>query len=176
MPINKAIYLGIYTAAYSNALSLVKEADLLLKNGYYPRAYFLAFTALEEISKSQMAADVYTGYSTEVDYRIFYKDHPKKLARVVWVHNEQTILFNNLRWIGPEMNDFITVNAEAPLWNNRQKSLYVDNNENSVLTPETEINREQAQGMIHLVEKAIERIVVVTEIDGNQIGTKGFMK
>jgi AbiV family abortive infection protein len=34
----------------------------------YARAFFLAFTALEEISKSQLAADVVTGFMSEDEF------------------------------------------------------------------------------------------------------------
>ncbi len=40
----------------------------------------------------------------------------------------------------------------------------------------TLIGREEAEGIIHTVNVAIQRIVEVTQIMGEQIRTKGFMK
>jgi AbiV family abortive infection protein len=54
-------FLALYPAAHNNAIELIQEAEILFERGRYCRAYALAFTALEEISKSQLAADVFTG-------------------------------------------------------------------------------------------------------------------
>jgi AbiV family abortive infection protein len=48
----------------------------------YARAYALAFTALEEISKSQLAADVFTGLITDEEFQECFRDHRKKIARM----------------------------------------------------------------------------------------------
>lgn len=50
----KAIYWKIYTSSHNNALDLSSEAELLFANEKYARAYMLAYTALQEIAKSQI--------------------------------------------------------------------------------------------------------------------------
>jgi AbiV family abortive infection protein len=45
-----------YRKALANAHELIAEADLLVENMRYPRAYFLAHIAGEEIAKGQHAA------------------------------------------------------------------------------------------------------------------------
>ena len=59
------LYYKIYATAHNNAVDLLSEAELLLGKKAYARAFAIAYTALEEISKSQFAADVYTGLHTE---------------------------------------------------------------------------------------------------------------
>jgi len=49
----------------------------------------LAFTALEEISKSQFAADVYTGFVDEEEIKDFYKDHKSKIRRMLLSFDNQ---------------------------------------------------------------------------------------
>src|ERR1035441_1349050 len=53
----KELYLTLHRAAHNNAIDLLAEAEILFERERYSRAYSLAFTALEEISKSQLAAD-----------------------------------------------------------------------------------------------------------------------
>jgi AbiV family abortive infection protein len=47
-------FLALYRAAHNNDVDLIQEAEVLFEHGRYRRAYALAFTALEEISKSQL--------------------------------------------------------------------------------------------------------------------------
>ena len=55
-------------------------------------------------------------------------------------------------------------------------AMYVELRDGNVYSPSTSIEREDAEGIIHTVNVAIERIIEMTEIMGEQIGTKGFMK
>lgn len=63
---DKEKFLELYRIAHNNAVDLLAEAEILFANKKYARAYFLAFTGLEEIAKSQLAADVFTGFIKEV--------------------------------------------------------------------------------------------------------------
>ena len=74
---DKGIYLQTYFASLDQAYKLLEEAELLYKNESFHRAFFLGISALEEISKSQMAADVYTGLLNEDHFKSAYKDHKK---------------------------------------------------------------------------------------------------
>ena len=60
----------MYKTAHNNAVQFLREAELLFAQKYFARAYFLAFTGLEEIAKSQLAADVETGF---VDEKVFWE-------------------------------------------------------------------------------------------------------
>jgi len=54
----KLNFYSIHASTHNNAIELLSEAEILFEKKRYARAYFLAFTGLEEISKSQLAADV----------------------------------------------------------------------------------------------------------------------
>lgn len=176
---NKSSYLEIYNAGNKNAYKLVESANILCDAGYFSQAYFLAYTALEEISKSQFSADVFTGYQEEKDFEKFYFNHKKKIANVEWAHIDATKSHHRYKWIGPEVDDVEEMSPDKPLFNKRQSALYVDVDfTNSLVAKPYEVVLEKdARDIIHLVEVALERIWEVTgEFGGNQIGTKGFMK
>lgn len=172
------LYLEIYRKAHKNAVELLSEAEILLKHGKYARAYFLAFTALEEISKSQFAADVFTGLCTEEEFIKIYTKHPKKIQRIEWAHDDANSFPHNLKWVGPDQDDVEEINPKAPIFQKRQDSLYVDADfeRQIVYNPEQKISEEDAREIIHIVDVALHRIMEVTEFWGHQIGTKGFMK
>src|ERR1035438_7520299 len=77
-------FLALYNASLKNASELLAEAEILFEREKYARAYALAFTALEEISKSQLAADVFTGYITEVEFQKVFLKHEKKIKIMAW--------------------------------------------------------------------------------------------
>ena len=170
-------YLKIYRESHNNAIGLLKEAKLLLEHEHYARAYTLAYTALEEISKSQLAADVFTQFSKEEEFLKTYVNHKDKINRVEWAHIDASSYPHNLIWVGPDKEDMEKMDPEKPLWLKRQKSLYVDiDDANNITTPSGSITENDAKSIIHVVEVALERIWEVTEYWGHQIGTKGFMK
>lgn len=174
--LQKIDYLQIYNKAHVNAFNLVKEAQILFDNKCYARAYALAYTALEEISKSQLAADVFTGFSEEQEFLENYTNHKDKLRRVKWTHIDANSFPYNQIWIGPDQEDIERINPKEPLWLKRQKGLYVDIENGNITTPAQSITEEDAQDLIHIVNIALHRIWEVTEYWGHQIGTKGFMK
>lgn len=77
-------FLKLYNASLKNATELLRESEILFEKEKYARAYALAFTALEEISKSQLAADVFTGLIAEADFKKAYRDHREKIDRMAW--------------------------------------------------------------------------------------------
>lgn len=168
------LYWEIYRQSHNNAAALLTEARLLFENGHYARAYFLAYTALEEISKSQHAADVYTGYSNEVDFDRSFAKHNLKIMRVGWAYYEAKD--HPTSWIGPDLDDVEHIVVEEPLWKKRQDSMYVGLLDSKVITPKSSITKKDARGIIHILETALEQIIQMTEYWGHQIGTKGFMK
>jgi AbiV family abortive infection protein len=81
-------YLRLYRAAFNNAGRLVDDAETLYAAKRFPTAYALAFTALEEIAKSQVAADVFTGLITEEQFNRYYLSHAKKIGSMAWATTE----------------------------------------------------------------------------------------
>lgn len=171
-------YLEIYTKAHNNAGDLLREAELLFEHNYFARAYALAFTALEEISKSQSAADVFTGFQKPEDFDKVYSDHKQKIKGIMWAHDDANSYTYNLKWIGPDIDDVIKINPKEPLFQKRQRGLFVDIDFDTlkIISPNEEVTEQDARGIIHIVETALKRIWEITEYWGHQIGTKGFLK
>jgi AbiV family abortive infection protein len=179
MQMSKNIYLDIYKDGNKNAFNLLESANVLCSKGHFPQAYFLAYTALEEISKSQFSADVFTGLRTETEFKKFYCAHDKKIANIEWAHYDATSYPHKYKWVGPNMDDVEVMNPDEPLFSKRQSALYVDADfvNSTIAKPSDVINEKDTRGIIRIVEVALERIWEVTgEFGGNQIGTKGFMK
>jgi len=172
-------YLEIYRAACNNAADLLTEAKLLFEHKHFARSYALAFTALEEISKSQFAADVFTGLCKEKDFNKFYRNHRSKLNRMAWAYLDTNSYPYNLKWIGPDIDDLEEINPKEPSFEKRINALYVgiDFQKQKIINPAEKISETDAKEMIHIVEVAFYRIWEISgEFGGNQIGTKGFMK
>lgn len=172
----KIDFYKIYAKAHNNAVELLSEARILFDKEKYARAYFLAFTGLEEISKSQLAADVYTGFILEDKFWKHYRNHNNKIDRMQWAHDDANSYPYNQIWLGPDVDDVERIAPSEPLWEKRQKSLYVEITNDQITTPEEGITGGDAQEVIHVLDIALHRIMEVTEYHGHQIGTKGFMK
>lgn len=71
-------------SALQNAADLLEEASFLLKNEYYPRAYFLACASLEETGKAYIAFSALgrnlrnPGVQTAV--KMVFESHPPKIV------------------------------------------------------------------------------------------------
>jgi AbiV family abortive infection protein len=158
----------LYIKSHNNALDLLAEAEILFASGRYSRAYALAFTALEEISKSQLAADVHTGYITEDEFQKIFRDHRKKIDRMAWATEDAKHYLNT--------PDEVYLEVEHPTFVSRNDSMYVNLKDNKTFAPADVIGREHAEAIIHTVNVALQRITEMTDFWGHQIGTKGFMK
>jgi len=115
-------------------------------NGRYARAYALAFTALEEISKSQMAADVFTGFIDEEEFWAVFRDHRKKIDTMGWASDDAS------RYVD---GDERFVEIYEPSFAERNDALYVNFNGEKIQHPEDVIGQEQAKSIIHTVRVAI---------------------
>jgi AbiV family abortive infection protein len=162
-------FLALYRLAHNNASDLLRDAEILLEKERYPRAYALAFTALEEIAKSQLAADVFTGLIEEEEFLKYYLKHEKKIGRMAWA-TEDAKRYLDLLDGGEDLE------IEKPTFGRRNDGMYVSLTNGKVVSPSDVISRDDARGIIHTVEVALRRIHEVTEFWGHQIGTKGFMK
>ncbi|HTS12617.1 MAG TPA: AbiV family abortive infection protein [Candidatus Limnocylindrales bacterium] len=163
----KLNYLTLYQSCLANAGELVEESQILFERAKYARAYALAFTALEEISKSQLAADVYTGFIEEQEFNDACRDHRKKITRMEWATEDAK------RYLAMPEEDYFDV--REPTFQNRMSAMYVDFANGTITTPGQLIDAQQARHIIHTVEVALQRILEITEYYGNRIGTKGFM-
>ena len=173
------VFLELYNAGNKNAADLLESANILCDRKHHAQAYVLAYTALEEISKSQFAADVFTRLRSEDEFKKSYRAHENKIANVGWAHQDANNYPHKYKWVGPDMEDVEEINPDKPLFSKRQAALYVDIDfkKGSVSNPSDVISEKDARDIIHIVEVALERIWEITgEFGGMQIGTKGFMK
>jgi len=149
-----------YRRAHDNAVALLGEAGLLREHGMFARAFALACTALEEIGKSQVAADVYTGFLPHEPFEKAIRDHQFKSA-----YTTRSVLLLSLQ---PVLNDPKT--AEQ-LFRRRNDALYV--------SPDNEVQdadfEHDATTMIRYCDEWLETIAR-TEAISERIGTRGFMK
>lgn len=162
-------YLNAYLECLNEAYNLLDEAKILFENQSYQRAYFLGFSALEEISKSQLAADVYTGLISEEYFKNSYRDHKKKISRVEWIKIDG----NSYPYFESD-----SIRIQDFDFQKKLKSMYVDVDfkDGKVSKPSDSVNEDDAKRIIRAVEVGLDRIYEVTTENGEQIGTKGFMK
>jgi len=168
---NKKQYHSIYISAHNNAVDLLSEAEILYSSKRYARAYFLAFSALEEISKSQLAADVFTGFRKSDEFWKSYCKHDLKIKNIRWATLDANTSPYNI-----DINGGL-IHIDKPTIKKRMDALYVHlNKQGNIICPKDKIQKQDAKDLIHTVNVAIHQIHLMTEHYGHQIGTKGFMK
>jgi AbiV family abortive infection protein len=165
---DKMKFLELYRKAHNNALQLLSEAELLFENKKYARAYFLAFTGLEEIAKSQLAADVFTGFIEEEKFWKYFKDHKRKIGRMAWASEDAK------HYLDLDLETYLEI--ERPTITGRMNALYVHFEGEKIKGPDDHLTEDEARAIIHTLRVAIDRIIEMTDYWGHQIGTKGFMK
>jgi AbiV family abortive infection protein len=143
----------LYEAAHTNALELLSEAEILFEKDKYARAYALAFTALEEISKSQLAADVVTGFIEEEEFWTHYRNHKKKIDGMAWASEDAKHYLDY---------DERGVEVHEPRITRRMNALYVSSDRTTVQSPKDAIGKEQSKSIIHTVRVAFDQIAVTT--------------
>lgn len=157
--------LETYRACLGNAVDLLADAELLLERGSYPRAYALAFTAIEEIVKSQLAADLFTGFINREEFDRAFRDHRRKIKRSLWVSY----------WAHGALKD-LPEDAVLPSFSKRLGALYVDiNDDHAPLQPSESVSEHEARELVRIGYAGLDKIER-WEYSGEQIGTKGFMK
>ncbi|MEX0668148.1 MAG: AbiV family abortive infection protein [Candidatus Saccharimonadales bacterium] len=165
----KIDYYKLYAAAHHNAVDLLEEAELLYGKGKYARAYFMAFTGLEEIAKSQLAADVYSNLITEEEFNKHFSNHKRKIGRVLWATLDAQGYFIDSK------EEIDRLEQEHPKAKDRMAAIYCDVLDDRVVSPRDIIGKNEAGEIIRVLEVAIQRIIEVEFMQG-RIGTKGFMK
>lgn len=169
-------YFEIYFEAHNNAISLLDSSKILFAEKIYNHAYALAYTALEELAKSQFAADVFTGLKSCDDFKKYYLDHKKKIDSIKWAYydaKDRPILSRS------DIDDVEYINPNKPQFRKRNESLYIDIDfiQKKIIKPTETISEKDAIDIIHIVESALERIWEVSneEFGTGRIGTKAFM-
>jgi AbiV family abortive infection protein len=153
---------SLYAACLGNARQLVDEAELLLEHNHVPRAYALAFTAYEEVGKSQIVADYLNDDASEREFEEAFWKHPIKAAYVERWFDGRAISY-----------DRATVQED---YQARLAALYVNcAADNSPTTPVTAITRDRARDMIDAVIEALGYIEHAEWLNG-RVGTMGLFK
>ncbi len=172
------VYYSLYKSAHNNAVDLLEDAKILLARGKYSTSYFLAVTAIEEMSKSQASADVVTGFITESEFWKMYQNHCYKIQRADWAYERFSTYPGFFKQIGPDEDDLAMMSPSPPEFEKRNKSIYVclDKNNNEISFPQKSISEKDAGDLIFICEQALTSIVIDEEVNGYPIGTKRFLK
>jgi AbiV family abortive infection protein len=151
-----------YARCHNNAVALIADAELLFEAGRFARACALAIVAWEELGKSQIAADYYSGVLTETEYKAAFKEHRLK-----------TSYLNRAGAI--DGNPFLTVAYNTTIGHRleevRQVALYASAHND----PSEEITKENARDIIDRVNEHIKYIRFAEEFNG-RIGSKALFK
>lgn len=155
--------LSVFRASKINSLNLLEEARLLLKNKSYARAIALAIMSYEELGKSQIAADYYSGILPESEYKKAFRKHNK------------TAYANRYAVIGyhekVRHGYFVDSSVAKTLESIRQMALYADEDNN----PSDNFNEEDALMLINKVSEHQEAIQHAEWLN-ERIGSKALFK
>jgi len=155
--------LRVFHASKENSRQLLEDAKLLTGGECYARAVALAIMSYEELGKSQIAADYYSGILPESKYRECFHKHNK------------TAYANRYAAIGNHPNVrygyFVDGNIAKTLESIRQAALYVD----PVNTPSENFSEEDALLLVNKVEAHHEAIQHAEWLNG-RIGSKALFK
>jgi len=161
--------LDLYSACLKNASELLKEADLLLSNGHHPRAYFLAFTAFEELGKSQIVADYFSEMLSKSEFEAAFVNHRIKTAYINRHVQIPKDIYGN--W-------FIEydIQSTGQYTKNRNDSLYIKYlPDHTPQSPDQSISVESTKGIISDAKKYL-KTIIETSCFNERIGTKAFTK
>lgn len=153
--------LDTYRWARRNAVRLLEEARILTDAGRHARAFALAATSLEEIGKSQYAADVHTGFVSYEHFDRAIRDHTFKSA-----YQARGVE------LAAEVTPVLMDEAMGP-------TLFARRNESLYASPSGEIEdsdfEQDARVLIGYCEAWLRRIHR-QESMAERIGTKAFLK
>ena len=151
---------AVYTKGMSNAASILDDAEALAKQKRYARSVALGITAWEELGKSQIAADFYSGVLPEAEYRKGFKNHTFKtsyLARTGVIGMEAPVMTNSI--IGEKLELI------------RQNALYVSETND----PKNAFTEQHASFVLTRVREHLDYINYAEEFNG-RIGSKALFK
>ena len=158
----KEVY-KIFAASHNNAVDLLEEAELLLENSHFARSTALAIMSFEELGKSQIAADFYTGILPEREYKKAFSGHKKTsfASRHATIGSHENVKY------GLWLDDRIARELETI----RQKALYVAENCELVQS----FTQEDAEAIISKVNRHID-FISYAEMINERIGSKGLFR
>lgn len=139
------------TASLENAEQLIKEAKVLLRNNYLPRAYFLSVAAIEEIGKAYLCFESTTRNLNDsaVTSNILksIENHSNKINAAF----HTSILTSK----DPRGAIQIALDLMIELKNGREPSMYTDINyiESKIYTPSAVIREIAATDSVRLAEQ-----------------------
>lgn len=154
--------LSVFNASRDNLSDLITEAKLLFEHGHHPRSFFTSVLALEELGKSQLAADYYSGIISKDEYDKAFRSHPTKTS-----YAERKMLFDN----GGKTRLYYDVELGRMIEGARQSSLYVS----ASSTPKAVITQSHAKKILEIVEKRFDEILHAEWLNG-RIGSKAIFK
>lgn len=151
-----------YVKCHKNAVDLVSDAEILLAAGKNARSCALAIMAWEELGKSQIAADYYSGVLTDREYKAAFTEHRVKtsyLNRAGAIDGKAmlTVAYNST--LGHKLEEI------------RQTALYASTKN----MPREVITQENAKEIIDRVNEHIHYIRFAEEFNG-RIGSKALFK
>ncbi len=162
-PEKAKIVFSVFSKSKINSSELLREATILLENQCYARAVALAILSYEELGKSQIAADYYSGILPKAEYEKAFRKH------------EKTSYANRHAAIGShekvKYGYYIDQNVAKTLESIRQRALYVDENN----TPLENFTEEDAALIIQKVHEHHESIRHA-EWFNDRIGSKALFK
>jgi len=163
-----AAVVNLYRACQNNAIGLLEDSRILLDKKRYSSAYFMAFTAKEEMHKGGIVADYANGYLTRNEFAKAFYDHNFKISyggfRFALKDDGVVVKFNKL---GQEM---------AHSLKHRTDSLYVSFGQNFVpQLPGEKINRKLVAKLIETIEDEFEEIIQ-NEYFTSRIGSDAYLK
>ncbi|MGI6005477.1 MAG: AbiV family abortive infection protein [Christensenellales bacterium] len=160
-------------ACIENIASLIEESQVLLENGFYPRAFLLGYMALEEMGKLLLVSDCITGVASENEMKKGFHDHNHKVG--YW-HNTCELIPDPSRKT-TEATIKYSGDRFKYLFEMRNKSAYVNyvGDDYSVCSPQREITEENAIEMLNHVSKGFTKLLMFEDIN-ERIGSKAFYK
>jgi AbiV family abortive infection protein len=182
--------LRLYRACMHNGESLLEDARLLFEAKRFPRAYALAFTALEEVGKGQLVADYLTDCASEAEFLDAFRKHETKAAYVaryvrlterpgweeaVKAANDVTQRIVAILKRYEATIEYDTTEAKK-LWSLRNAALYVCKDDNNLpRLPKDAVTETMAAGLIANVEELLHEIEHAEWLN-DRIGSKALFK
>ena len=156
-------------ACMLNALDLIKEAQLLYKHRRYARAFALAYTAHEEIGKSQIVADYITGIASQEEFQDAFRHHKLKSA---YMGRYFAISSNDTQDVTVEYD----LNKGKPLFDARNASLYVGVNDQLLAqSPKQLFRAKPAKDAIVAVQNELRHILWAEKFN-ERIGSEALAR
>ena len=150
-------------SSLANASALIAEADCLSERGFWPRTHFLAATALEEMAKAQLAADVLAGDVPAALLKVALSSHFKKYAYLKRSSVADAVGHSS---VGAQR----FAQAAKAL---RENSLYVGiSSTGQVVTPDNAVSEEQARHTLITAHRERSNAALLSLVPGG-LSTKG---